>query len=761
MAQPEFPPRLLKLILFFIVIFYVSYLLSSSILPDGFLALVSPGKGTPVAVPRNTEPLLEWTTNPAPCANNTPPVPLAFSEPAGQVTVNTPVLFNALGSSDQGGSITTYSWNFGDGSNGSGSTAVHSYTTTGNKTITLTVTDNCGAAANFQIHLNVVALDPCSNNVLPTTDFFGPTAGSVNYPQRFDASESDDTDGNITNYAWNFGDGTTGTGATATHTYASLGNYDVTLTVTDNCGGVDVETTSINITPTNVSISEDFVRQFPGVRIWGPTVADVDGNGHSEIFALGINGRLYGLDSSGNDLPNFPVDLVARSGVSGGSSGIVSSTRVTPMSIADLNNDGLLELLPIIQITSGSDFSNRLLVLNYDGTLASFWPNGGRDLGSQPGTIPAVLAYDLDHDGTKELITKGFGRNANQVDEAKLFVFRLNGELFNSHYPIIKSAAIDGSDGVLSHNLAGSPAIGDLDGDGEVEIVFNLGEAFFAPPETSELPTTRLHAVHYQDASELPGWPKAYASPELSRQSPVLGDFDNNGSLNVMFIGHENYDPPFGLNFHRAVINVLEPDSADLAGWPQRPYVHTNYDEYCIGDNWIHSPSAADLDHNGTTEIIFICSFNAGTGLTFIYESSGVAHPPVIMEHLHSHEPWNWLIDDIEPGGDLELVYAVEGENDGTIPTGDDIYIYRSDLSLLPGMPIGLHPEWNRQGIKSMPATIADLQRDGQSDLLHIKSYDGSVQGSELRVFDFGGNFNSPGSWPTFHHDNSRTGLAE
>lgn len=50
----------------------------------------------------------------------------------------------------------------------------------------------------------------------------------------FDATQSNDPDGSITSYEWDFGDGNTGSGATVTHTYAADGCYPVTLTITDN-----------------------------------------------------------------------------------------------------------------------------------------------------------------------------------------------------------------------------------------------------------------------------------------------------------------------------------------------------------------------------------------------------------------------------------------------------------------------------------------------------------------------------------------------
>jgi PKD repeat protein len=50
----------------------------------------------------------------------------------------------------------------------------------------------------------------------------------------FDASASYDLDGHIVSYRWDFGDGSTAEGSTATHSYSSAGNYTVTLMVVDN-----------------------------------------------------------------------------------------------------------------------------------------------------------------------------------------------------------------------------------------------------------------------------------------------------------------------------------------------------------------------------------------------------------------------------------------------------------------------------------------------------------------------------------------------
>ncbi len=149
--------------------------------------------------------------------------------------------FNGSASSDSDGSIASYAWNFGDGTSGSGSTASRIYTANGTYTVQLTVTDNQGATNSTSSTVTVAA----AVNQPPTASF---TKSCNNLVCSFNGSASSDADGSIASYAWNFGDGTTASGASTSHTYSAAGTYGVSLTVTDNDGATNLSTQSVTVT---------------------------------------------------------------------------------------------------------------------------------------------------------------------------------------------------------------------------------------------------------------------------------------------------------------------------------------------------------------------------------------------------------------------------------------------------------------------------------------------------------------------------------
>ncbi|GEM_PF-2632332 len=158
---------------------------------------------------------------------------------------NAAVSFDASASSDADGSIVQYDWDFGDGTTLSDGTATpsHTYTSEDQFTVTLTVTDNQGDTAQTSKLVTVGNLPPTAD--LSSSASFAVVGTSID----FDATGSSDSDGTITQYDWDFGDGTmlNNGGATPSHSYSREGVFNVRVTVTDNDGAIDTDTVTVEI----------------------------------------------------------------------------------------------------------------------------------------------------------------------------------------------------------------------------------------------------------------------------------------------------------------------------------------------------------------------------------------------------------------------------------------------------------------------------------------------------------------------------------
>jgi PKD repeat protein len=176
------------------------------------------------------------------------------------------IFFDGSASYDPDGIITIYEWDFGDGTIGSGVAPTHTYSLVGNYTVTLIVTDN---ENKIDLDITYVIIEGESiepSNLQPIADARGPYYGDIDETIYFDGSNSYDTDGIIVEYEWDLGDESTSLGITSTHTYSSIGNYTITLTVIDNEGKTDFDITYANIS----KLSTDPTNIIPTAEAGGP-----------------------------------------------------------------------------------------------------------------------------------------------------------------------------------------------------------------------------------------------------------------------------------------------------------------------------------------------------------------------------------------------------------------------------------------------------------------------------------------------------------
>ena len=148
------------------------------------------------------------------------------------------ILFDGSGSYDPDGSIMNYTWDFGDGEKGYGETTTHTYSSAGDYTVMLTVLSNA-----YETDCDATTAHITACNWPPVADADGPYYGVAGDAIKFYGCHSYDSDGYIASYHWNFGDGYTGCGYSPCHVYTSSGTYCVSLTVYDNDGASDKDTT--------------------------------------------------------------------------------------------------------------------------------------------------------------------------------------------------------------------------------------------------------------------------------------------------------------------------------------------------------------------------------------------------------------------------------------------------------------------------------------------------------------------------------------
>lgn len=335
----------------------------------------------------------------------------------------------------------------------------------------------------------------------------------------------------------------------------------------------------------------------------------------------------------------------------------------------DLNQDGTQEL-----------------ILCDNAAQVFIWQSDGTDYPGWPITLPDALNHicistpavgDLDRDGILEIVVASF-RIANSTADppypaqGKLFVFTPNGEL-KTGWPL-----------TLEEEIKTSPALADLDHDGDLEIVFGGYD-------------NNVYVYHHTGVA-FPNWPVNVGTDVFS--SPAIADLDGNGTVEIVIGLKDDADPP---EYGR--ILVFDPNGTILPGFP----LETPGQVY-------PSAALADLDHDQDLEIIIGCGNYAGgepeRSLLYAIHHTGVPVTgwPIAMPDTMYGSP---AIGDLD--GDRQLDVVI-GCFDGKI------YAFNSSGQPVPGWPVTTGDQ-----IYSSPA-IADLEGDGIAEVF-IGSYDSNLYG--------------------------------
>ena len=228
-----------------------------------------------------------------------------------------------------------------------------------------------------------------------------------------------------------------------------------------------------------------------------PSLSDVDNDGKDEIFVDEEDGSLHGYKADGSILPGWPV------------SGINGQKFNTP-AIAEIDGNAANgpEILSATQSTSTGVL---LYAFHKNGTIVSGFPVNVNPTGNgYPITIPVI--GDVDGDGQLEIMVLA----QNYPNSFQIREYRTNGTL---------KRTLTGNNNNLTYGTA--IALADLNCDSIPDIILQADDGIYAWKGTGEL---------------LPGWPTSIGTGFWAgNSSPVVGDIDGDGQPDVIVTYHDAY----------------------------------------------------------------------------------------------------------------------------------------------------------------------------------------------------------------------------
>ncbi len=326
-----------------------------------------------------------------------------------------------------------------------------------------------------------------------------------------------------------------------------------------------------------------------------PVLTDLDGDGIDEIVVADTGGLVHAVDGTGQELAGWPVQTDVDPRWHAGQAGAAEldplyQGAIGSVAVGDIDADGTVEI--VVGTATGSVYA-----WEPDGSLKSGYPLhiDGRDPSEvtryttwDNGIASAIVLEDLDGDGKLEIITAAM--------DQKLYVWDSTGAPWGP-YPIdVCSPDLCGNSGV---RIIASPAVADVDGDGD----FEIGIA------TNEAANNGNDSVSYlfdaDTGTLLDGWP-VYESGLVNQAAllPLVGE-GHPGSLSFADIdgdGNSEVASPVMLG-QSPLYTYAGEVSRDLSyvrtGWGEN--TNTNEPSYAtMSDN----PAFGDMDGDGVPDYL-------------------------------------------------------------------------------------------------------------------------------------------------------------
>ncbi|MCA1751207.1 MAG: T9SS type A sorting domain-containing protein [Cryomorphaceae bacterium] len=420
----------------------------------------------------------------------------------------------------------------------------------------------------------------------------------------------------------------------------------------------------------------------------GLTLADLDNDGQEEVI-FGADKTIYALKGDGNILWEK----------------LLTGVITLPPAIADMNGDGNLEIVVNTVGLAALQSFGRVHLLDANGVEAEGWPINFND----QWMLNAPAVGDVDGDGIMEIVST----QRVVAGVGYIRVVKMDGEPLNEGWPI-----------EISANPAFTPSIGDINGDGVVDVIAG---------------TSSDGAVRAYDANGqlLEGFPQISASPSsLSYQSPLLVDITGDGKYEIVGSRHGENPEYF----------VIDADGEYLEGWPVE------------ASGWTYSPpSIYDADGEGDYHIFMgnpNTSQESPLEVMFGFNSDGSDLPNFPIEKFGGNEGVI-TIADIDNNGVVDLIFTSNVFSD----EGGFIHAYPMDGSgELDGFPL------RTKGLTFLnSALLSDINNDGNFDLSalsYTQNFGAMPDSIFITAFDLGFEYIPENVYfNAYKGDNSRAGL--